>query len=106
MAGDKRVRGITVAVLAPTLCEFILLVSFEHRETPNVIQISLAASISSERGLAPCSSCEACELALNAHVSRSMVENWISSTDRNSSGPLDDKHGARERCRRRVKLTR
>ena len=77
MTGDKLVRGITVAVLAPTFGEVILLVSFEHLETPDVVEITFTASASNERWFTPCSNCEARELSLNAHFSRSVVRGWI-----------------------------
>jgi len=35
MARDKLIRGITVAVLAPTFGEAVLLVSFQHLEAPD-----------------------------------------------------------------------
>src|SRR4051812_49787734 len=78
MTCDELVRSVTVAVLAPTFGEVIFLVSFEHRETPDVVEITLTASASNERWFAPCSNGEARELSLNAHISRSVVESWIS----------------------------
>src|ERR1700730_2375230 len=49
MACDKLVRGITVTVLATTFGELVLLVPFEHLETPDVVQITLTDSIPNER---------------------------------------------------------
>jgi hypothetical protein len=49
MTCDKLVRGITVTVLAPTFGERVLLVPFEHLETPDVVQITLTDFISNER---------------------------------------------------------
>ncbi|WP_334408015.1 hypothetical protein [Bradyrhizobium sp. AZCC 2289] len=74
MTCDKLIRGITVAVLAPAFGEPVLLVSFEHLEAPDVVEITFAASISGKRWCVPCSSCEARELSLNAHFSHSAVK--------------------------------
>jgi hypothetical protein len=80
------VRGITVAVLAPTFGEVVFLVPFKHLETPDVTQITLADSISGEPHFIPGSRCEACELSLNAHNSSFVAENWVLSAALFSSG--------------------
>jgi hypothetical protein len=83
MTRDKLVRGIAIAAFAPAFGEFILLVPFEQGKALDVVEIIFAASIPGERRLTPCSSCEARELSLNAHISRSVVENPITSAVRN-----------------------
>jgi hypothetical protein len=76
MTCNKLVRGVTVAVLAPTFGQPVLLVPFEHRETSDVGEITSAASVSDKRRLTPCQSRDARELSLNVHVSRSVVEKF------------------------------
>jgi hypothetical protein len=61
-------------MLAPTFGEAVLLVSFEYLEAPDVVEITLAASISDKRWCVLCSSCEARELSFNAHFSHSAVK--------------------------------
>ncbi len=74
MACDKLVRGVMVMVLAPTLGKLVLMVPFEYRETPDVVEITFATSVSSGRRLASGPSRKACKLLLYAHVSRSVVQ--------------------------------
>jgi hypothetical protein len=53
MACDKLIRCIAITVLAPAFGEFVFLVSFEHREPPDTVQISRAGFLSCRRQLAP-----------------------------------------------------
>src|ERR1700737_1418287 len=53
MTCDKLIRGISVAVLAPTFGEAVLLVSFQHLEAPDIAEITLAASISDKPWCVP-----------------------------------------------------
>src|SRR6266436_10262915 len=53
MAGDKPVRGIAVTVFAPTFGKLVLLVPFEHLETPDVVQLIFTDSISNESSFTP-----------------------------------------------------
>ena len=39
MAGDEPVRGVTVAVPAPTLGEQVFLLALQHREPPDLLKI-------------------------------------------------------------------
>jgi hypothetical protein len=39
MAGDELVRGVTVAVLAPTLGEHVFFPALQHREPPDLAKI-------------------------------------------------------------------
>src|SRR5882757_5706821 len=92
MTGNEPVCGITVAMLAPTFGKPVLLVFFEHFEAPDIVEIAPTVAISDKGCFAPCSSCEARELSLNAHIIRSVVDS-ISAAVRNSGGSLNDKHG-------------
>ena len=66
------------AAFAPAPGELILLLLFEHGKAPDVLKITSTMSVSGKRRL--CASCEARELSLNAHISRSVVENWTQSS--------------------------
>src|SRR4029077_13172851 len=68
MTADKLVRGITIAMVAPTCCKRIFLVLLQHRETPDIVEIAPAAPASDERRFAPCWRGEARKLSLDTHV--------------------------------------
>jgi hypothetical protein len=61
------VPGVTVAVLAPTFGQAVLLALFEHLETANVVEITVADPDFDEREFAPGSRSRASKLSLNAH---------------------------------------
>jgi hypothetical protein len=75
MTRDKLVGGGAVTVLAPTFGERVLLVPLEHLETPDVVQITSAGSVSGERQLTRSSlNWKTPELSLDAHIGSSVVD--------------------------------
>src|SRR3569832_1943481 len=46
MAGDELVRGVAIAVLAPALGQHEFLLRFQHREPPDLFQISCKTAFS------------------------------------------------------------
>ncbi len=75
MTCDKLVGGIAVTVLAPTLSERVLLVPFEHLETPDVSQITPTGSLSGEGQFAPAGlNWKTSELSLDAHIGSFVVD--------------------------------
>src|SRR6478735_390034 len=88
---NQLIGGATIAVLAPTPCELKLLFPFEHRETPDLVEIALATFISDDRWCSAGANCYAAKLSFNSHIRRSLM----AQTVRNSSGLLNDREGSR-----------
>jgi len=86
-------RTSPVTAFAPTPCEFILLLLFEHGKAPDIGEITLNTSLAGDRRL--CANRKARKLSLNAHISRSVVENRVAFSVRDSIGLLNDRHSAR-----------
>src|ERR1700692_4729177 len=84
---DELVCRVAVTLLAPAFGELVLLVPFEHRKAPDVIEIAFTASTAGKRQCGRCSGCEAQELSLDTHICRSV----FSFAVRNSSGSLKDR---------------
>src|SRR5258707_5673742 len=75
MTCDELVGGIAVTVFAPTFGERVLLVPFEHLETPDVSQITSPGSGYSERQFTPSGwNWKTSELTLDAHIGSSIVD--------------------------------
>jgi hypothetical protein len=53
MAGDKLVRRIAIAVLAPAFGEHVFLVPFEHREPSDTVQVARTGFLACRRRLSP-----------------------------------------------------
>lgn len=73
MTRNQLVGGITIAMLAPALCELKLLFPLEHRETPDVVEIALTTFVSGDRWCSPGANCYAGKLSFNSHIRRSLM---------------------------------
>jgi hypothetical protein len=74
MARDKLIRRIAITVLAPAFGEPVFLVSFEHREPPDTVQIADTGFLAWCRQLSPVRTRPwigfnkiVCPSAINAH---------------------------------------
>ena len=68
-------------------------VPFEKIETPDVVQIAVAACLANQREFTPRSKCDAVELSLDAHVSSFVAKNRMPAA-RSPSRLLNDRHSA------------